>query len=639
MKKIYILICAIAISFSAVAQISNNYSNATSSSKNYSDLVISEDNLIFSQNPNSLNSSLNIIWESDFSDPTLWTIDNSGQGGGAFGWTIDAVNDGWYSQNGISSTSGGNFAELSNGDPTIGTQMLGVTYTMTTALPIDIGAAIGSPNAVLSFEEFGARFNDLQEVQISLDGITFTTVADNLNYSVLSQSGGSAYANPTTREITLAPFIQANTSTVWVRFSWTTNYPTQATNANVWIAYGWYIDDVKIYEAPSNSISMIEEVMGGWWVDYLTAGGLGQDYTFYPISQATANPYAFESVIINEGSIEQQVTMYAEVYDGLGSSVFNSSSNAQNLGSIEQDTFICNSFFTPTATDVYSVEMWSIADSLDQGVVFTYSDTATKMTMVTDYVYGKDLNNPSGEWRLNRTTGTNGGGGFEISSNYDIYADETLYSIEAHITDWSIPGAIVYGVLYEEDIDPQADPIPLDLTDDYTIQSGDAGNWITLSFSSAIDLYAGTSYRISIGAYYAFSDTVGIDMSGSGDYSSQGLFDKDDWYDNGSPTWYTIADMPMLRMNFDPGSVNAISDIKEEIFSIHPNPASDFIKINLDMSTVYDVAINNLLGQTVLSANTVGKSTLIDLSKLDKGIYTIKLSNNNSAYSKKLIVE
>ena len=92
-------------------------------------------------------------------------------------------------------------------------------------------------------------------------------------------------------------------------------------------------------------------------------------------------------------------------------------------------------------------------------------------------------------------------------------------------------------------------------------------------------------------------------------------------------------------MNFDPGSVNVISDIQEEIFSIHPNPASDFIKINLDISTMYDVAINNLLGQTVLSANTVGKSTLIDLSKLDKGIYTIELSNNNSAYSKKLIVE
>ena len=150
-------------------------------------------------------------------------------------------------------------------------------------MPIDIGAAIGSPNAMLSFEEFGARFNDLQEVQISLDGTTFTTIADNLNYSVLSQSGGAAYDNPTAREITLAPYIQANTSSVWVRFSWTTNYPNSSTNPNVWIAYGWYIDDVKVYESPANSISMTEEVMGGWWVNYLNTGGLGQDYTFNPI--------------------------------------------------------------------------------------------------------------------------------------------------------------------------------------------------------------------------------------------------------------------------------------------------------------------------------------------------------------------
>ena len=33
-----------------------------------------------------------------------------------------------------------------------------------------------------------------------------------------------------------------------------------------------------------------------------------------------------------------------------------------------------------------------------------------------------------------------------------MYADADLYSVKAHIADWSMPGAVVYGVLYEEDL-------------------------------------------------------------------------------------------------------------------------------------------------------------------------------------------
>ena len=89
--------------------------NSMSSAKEFNELVVS-DSQIFNPIINNSSSSMNIIWESDFTDPTLWTLDNSGQNGGAFGWSIDAAVDGWWSTNGISSTSGGNYAELSNGD-------------------------------------------------------------------------------------------------------------------------------------------------------------------------------------------------------------------------------------------------------------------------------------------------------------------------------------------------------------------------------------------------------------------------------------------------------------------------------------------------------------------------------------------
>jgi len=202
-----------------------------------------------SEKPAETQKSLGItLWSDNFDNPGNWTIDNSGQSGIEYGWNINNVSDGWYSANGINSTGGGNYAELVNGDPTQtpGTQALAVTYTLTTANPIDISALGGTNHVSLSFEQYGARFNDLQEIQISYDGVTFVTVGDNLDKSVLSASGGSAYSNPDVKSINLATTLPANPGNVWIRFSWTTNYPSAATNPNVWITYGWYIDNVKI---------------------------------------------------------------------------------------------------------------------------------------------------------------------------------------------------------------------------------------------------------------------------------------------------------------------------------------------------------------------------------------------------------
>ena len=97
------------------------------------------------------------IWSDDFSDETTWVLDNSGQQGVEYGWNINAVSDGWYSTNGIGSTSGGNYAELVNGDPFAETQALDVVYTMTTANPIDVITLAGTNEITLEFEQFGAR--------------------------------------------------------------------------------------------------------------------------------------------------------------------------------------------------------------------------------------------------------------------------------------------------------------------------------------------------------------------------------------------------------------------------------------------------------------------------------------------------
>ncbi|NRA11285.1 MAG: hypothetical protein HRT57_04945 [Crocinitomicaceae bacterium] len=62
------------------------------------------------QNPSAPKALGVEIFADNFDDGTNWTIDNDGQTDPAFGWTIDANSDGWWSSNGISSTSGGGYA-------------------------------------------------------------------------------------------------------------------------------------------------------------------------------------------------------------------------------------------------------------------------------------------------------------------------------------------------------------------------------------------------------------------------------------------------------------------------------------------------------------------------------------------------
>lgn len=304
------------------------------------------------------------LWEDNFSNASTWTIVNSGQTGNTFGWNINATSQGWWSTTGISAngTSGGNNAELVNGNPTLspGTQALGVTYTMTTAQPIDVAALGGTNQVSIQFKQFGARFNDLQEIQISTDGTTFTTVGDNLDKEVLSAAGGAAYPNPDTKLINLATALTAAPTQLWIRFSWTTNFPGSATNANVWITYGWYIDDVKIVTNPNYDLSINTNTWG-------TAG-----LNYYQIPTTQVAPISFSSKVLNGGLNGLTGTfLKADILTG-ATNVFTGTSTPTAIASLDTATLAVSTSFTPPAsTASYSLKRKLILGYLPNGQILT----------------------------------------------------------------------------------------------------------------------------------------------------------------------------------------------------------------------------------------------------------------------------
>ena len=588
-------------------------------------------------------SSSVIIWEEDFSGgfPQNWSTHTSNTQSGIatcpWAWSTDGTWGYWNGQNGLSPSNAITSTSASNGFLTSDTdsanhysygQPSGTTYeyiaSYFTTDAIDLSMY---PAVSLEFEHL-FRYNNLTNpsftpptVYVSTDSISWTEYLVNNNTADNTQS-----SNPASEIINITT-VAGNQPTVYIRFGWVSR------------CYYWMVDDIKIIKTPDNLLVCNEEAIGGWWIDYQTVGGLGQDYSFYPINQAIANPYAFEAVLKNNGASTQSATLNVDVKNAAGANVFSTISNSLILAPAEQDTVAGITAFTPNSTGLYNIEMWGVADSAGNGTVYTYTDTANKMTTVTDYVYGKDNGTTSGYWRLNRVSPIPGG--LEVSSSYDIYVDTDLYSVDVHISDWSIPGAEVYVVLYEEDLSG-GDPIPLAQSDNYSIKITDRGAWVNIPFLTPQSLTAATKmYRIAVGSNIHPTDTVGVDVrSAAGYYSSDGLFDKDAILTNSTsgPRWYTISQIPMLRMNFEPVNVS-VNGYKESVFNIYPNPTDGVFYFDVEEPGSYDINVYNVLGAKIISKAVHTLNNHIDLSDCNKGIYTVELISENGIYTDRLVIE
>lgn len=87
-------------------------------------------------------------------------------------------------------------------------------------------------------------------------------------------------------------------------------------------------------------------------------------------------------------------------------------------------------------------------------------------------------------------------------------------------------------------------------------------------------------------------------------------------------------------INENPVSIN---EKINDIISIYPNPAKDYIQINFDenYTNQKSIIIYDVLGQILKPINNIGNNTIVDISDLKSGIYFIRVDNNIN----KIIVE
>jgi hypothetical protein len=555
------------------------------------------------------------FWQNNFDNASDWVIDNSGQAGGAFGWTIDATSDGWYSANGINSTSGGNYAEVSNGDPTLTTpsQALGVTYTMTTAQPIDL--TTNGTNITLSFQQYGARFNDLQEIQVSTNGTTFFSVGDNSDKSVLSAAGGSAYANPDLKSINLAPVI-AGATQLWVRFSWTTAYPTLATNPNVWITYGWYIDDVKL---TTNADYDLEIQSSYWGTAFLN---------YYQIPLAQVAPIDFTANVFNGGIAPMTNT---KVNVDINSGAWTGSSAAVTIPSLGSDSLVVSTQFTPSSATptTYNITRTLVSDNPDD-IPANNSFPAISMA-TTNYIYARDNNVTTGAGST-----SNGNDGFEAGNLFDIWQDQTLTAIVVKLAgggSGTTLGTEIFAKIYS--IDPNTgDFVYEGESNPYIVVAGNTNTNLNLPLNAPVNLLANNTYLAVVGSF-----GTGLKIANAGTSEPQTSF----FLDMLDGTWYYQTSTPYVRLNFDPsGGINENTDIAAT--NVFPNPTSGLATLSYNLLNNADVvvSIKDVTGKLINTMNLPNQISGLNQLELDvqncsSGIYYVQVATEAGTVTKKFV--
>ena len=419
--------------------------------------------------------------------------------------------------------------------------------------------------------------------------------------------------------------------------------------------YFWQMDDLELIETPLNMIEIEDVVVGGFWIDYAnyTGSGLntiiGLDYTVTPTSQLANHPYVIEGVLRNSGANDQLSTLKYEVYGAAGSysgTSIPTNVNANSaINTIDSMVVAANPPLSPVI-GAYEVSIWAESDS--SGVIIAASDTVLRGIEISDYIYAKDngtdINgDPAGNWIVGGPDDQ-----WHFTTRFEMYADEQLSSLRVYISDESVAGAEIKAIVYELDTtisNADGGVILLNESDNYTITTQDLGAWIDILFDFPIDLYSGYAYEVGIAGFVHPTDSAFIGTSGQSMYNGEhSVFDEfglnpNDVANQGVPTWYYLTRTPMVRMNFDPSLISAVADVKQTIFTTYPNPTNGIFIIELGEVAKYNVTVNNVLGQSVLTTITNGMNTTIDLSAFDKGIYTVELKDENAIYTEKVIIE
>ncbi|MDO6759534.1 polysaccharide lyase family 7 protein [Tamlana sp. 2_MG-2023] len=149
-----------------------------------------------------------------------------------------------------------------------------------------------------------------------------------------------------------------------------------------------------------------------------------------------------------------------------------------------------------------------------------------------------------------------------------------------------------------------------------------------MSFNTVI------SNQDSASSGYTVDDEQLFDLSGN---NARYVKIKGNGNSQANSGWTSFAEIRLYGDNADCSTLSTEHEItNQEVFSLHPNPASTIVKWN-NFKDFETVTIYNLMGKIILKQVVQGNS--IDVSSLNSGLYIFKFSGENGTINKRVIIK
>lgn len=548
-----------------------------------------------------------LLWSSDFSNPSDWSISSSGQGAFEIGNGAPALTQ--YLGAMASTTASNGFAFFNavqyliagNVDP---------QNTSIETQPIDF---TGNDYAEISFQQRYRAFNtDVTYVEFSPDGGTTWTITEQINADVVTN-------DPSVQNTISLVFYVDNVTNGVFRFRW----ENPSSDDQFGSGYGWAIDDVEVRELSDYDLVST----------YNFHHSEFYQYTQIPVAQIA--PIDVVAGIRNDGS--QSLTNVKLV---LGDAATDESPEI-TLAPFQKDTLVAT--FTPaSAVGNYTVtRTLSMTETDDKPL----NNSLPNITYsITDHIYAVDRGAPFSDYPLTSLVDqSNNPITIEgVGNSFDIVTDQDIHGINFRFFTGTAIDAEVYGELYE--FDPSASQIsdlwvgPLSETEMFTVTSvGQVSSIHTLRFSDPYTLEAGKTYLVLV--RFAGSSVIKFAAAGTTTTSQSWIRVQ------GSQVWGTFSTIPVVRANFDPTLGLAENDVVNGV-SVFPNPATDktSVEFNLANASSVSVVVTDVTGKTVETLNLGNVAAGVHTADLNTanfaaGLYSVAIKTNDSSVTRKLVVQ
>lgn len=632
MKKVYLGFLAFGIAATATAQ-----ENSTKRAPQQADphLEITQGKPAISSNNQQKN--LNILWTEDFSGGTnpletgqgQWAVEGPD---GAY-WDINSdphplpATGGWVSQMNAEHAEWDSWGPIDEPPGSFATtSVLGALVSPSIALT-------GNTNSIgISFiteTMYCCNFNeDIRPFGVSISTDDGTTWSDTVrfDFGIDRNEPTADIINPLQVAVNLDAIAPPGPqATFRFKFVWDGDSPDG--NGQYNSHYFWLIDDVSIYEIPSNDIALLQGYHNDIIFDY--------EYSHLTVEQSTAREMVPVLMVENQGVDPQTLDFTVEITDG-GGTVVNTTVINETILSGQMDTLYFQTGYQPSAADTYGTRFFIAADDDPSDDELTASDLIVNANLMA-HDYGAVQNygwDPAGNNSDLADAPHSFGNVYIPSANQDVYGLDVAFGPDMS------DGLFLLARIQEMTGTSIQDPLNPVVEIDHTTAAGEEGTVVTIVFAQPATLVAGTPYIVDI---YKVDGTTGQEFDIAG---SQAMGEDDDFasanfgpYGTGGAInyWTGWGYASYVRPNFDM-SLSVDENATLEGVSVYPNPSEGIINISNDNNLEHTIEVRNLAGQ-LISTTTVSNATTIDLSNEAAGVYVVKVSNENGAIAEKVTVK